>query len=164
MSVIFYSKSCSNCLEFLKKLKEENLLNYFDEYFCIDGRTVLPQFLHHVPTIIVNDADKPLVGDDAFSWLLFKINEKYKKQELGTLDFGGDNFCDLTKDPNDINLDSDKFISIENIDKPIVPQMTGKYSEDSGDIIQQMDKLQLERNKLLNEQKGSAPQTPNFQR
>lgn len=165
MSRIFYSKNCPNCLEFLKKLREENMLDYFEEFFCIDNRKNLPPFLHHIPTIIVEDANKPLVGDDAFAWLNFKIDEKYKVQELGTLDGGGDNnFCDLTKDATDINLDSSSYISIHNIDKPLKPEMTGKFAEQSGDLTKQMDILQQERAQLLNDQKGPAPQTPNFQR
>lgn len=165
MSVIFYSKNCTNCLEFLKKLKEEDMLNFFDEFFCIDGRTSLPQFLHHIPTIIVPDADKPLVGDDAFAWLHYILDQKYKVKELGTLDGGGaNNFCDLTKDPLDINLDSDKYISIHNIDKPIKPEMSSKFQESSGDLTKQFDRLQQERNQLLNEQKGPPPPTPDFQK
>ena len=86
MSVLFYSKNCKNSLEFLKKLKEENMLNFFDEFFCVDQRKTLPPFLHSVPTIIVPEADKPLVGEDAFAWLTFKLDLKYKKSELGTLE------------------------------------------------------------------------------
>lgn len=165
MSVIFYSKNCANCLEFLKKLREENMLKDFDEFFCIDGRTALPQFLHHIPTIIVPNSEKPLVGDDAFAWLNFQISEKFKSQELGTLNsISSNNFCDLTKDPLDIDLDSTSYISIQNIDKPLKPEATGKFADNSGDLVKQMDRLQQERAQLLNEQKGPAPQTPNFQR
>ena len=165
MSVIFYSKNCTNCAEFLKKLKEENMLNYFEEFFCIDGRGKnIPPFLTHTPTIIVEDSVKPLVGDDAFAWLNFQLNEKYKLKELGTIDgCSADNFCDLTKDPTDINLDTTDYISIHNIDKPIKPEITKKYNDDS-DVNAQFERLQQQRGELLNQQKGPPPQTPNFQR
>lgn len=164
MSVLFYSKGCSNCLDFLKKLKEENMLKYFDEYFCVDGRTNLPPFLHSIPTIIVEDSDKPLVGDDAFGWLTYKLDQKYKESELGTLDQGfGTDFVNLNSDPTDINLDSADYISIHNIDKPLKPEMTTK-NFDGQDVNKQFEQLQQQRSQLLQEQKGPAPQTPNFER
>ena len=154
MSVIFYSKNCSNCLEFLKKLKDEQMLNHFDEFFCVDNRNVLPTFLHSIPTIIVPDSDKPLVGDDAFAWLTYKMSIKYKKSELGTLDaINSNSFCDITKDPTDINLDSVNYISIENIDKPIKPQINTNINNTSMDVNKRFEELQQQRSLLLQEQK-----------
>ena len=167
MSILFYSKSCPNCLDFLKTLKEENMLKLFDEYFCVDKRTNLPQFLHSIPTIIVGDSNKPLVGDDAFAWLTYKLNQKYKKAELGTIDNGGGNFVDLTKDPNDLVLDSDQYISINNIDKPLKPDMTttSKYNNaETMDVQKRMEMIQQERSQFMSNQQGPPPQTPNFQR
>lgn len=162
MSVFFYSKNCSNCLDFFKKLKEEDMLKYFDEYFCVDGRQTLPTFLHSIPTIIVEDADTPLVGDDAFGWLKYKLDEKYKKSELGTLD-SGLNFVSLDSDPSNINLDSADYISIHNIDKPLKPDMAST-NFDGQDVNKQFEELQQERSQLLQEQKGPIPKTPNFER
>lgn len=162
MSVIFYSRNCVNCRDLLKRLKEADMLNYFDNFFCIDNRETLPNFLHSVPTIIVSDSDKPLVGDDAFSWLSYKLDQKLKKQELGTLDnSGAANFCDLTKDPNDITLDTVNYISVDNIGQSLKPEMN--YNPDSMDVTKQYERIQQERADLLKQQQGPPPPTPNFQ-
>lgn len=166
MSVLFYSKNCKNCLEFLKKLKEENMLKYFEEYFCIDGKRSLPPFLHSVPTIIVSDSEKPLVGDDAFNWLTFKMDQKYKSQELGSFGDGGGNFVNIG-DPNNINLDSTEFISIENIDKPIKPDYNTQEKFNNAEtmnVAKRMEIIQQERAQFASSQKGITPQQPNFQR
>jgi hypothetical protein len=167
MSVLFYSKSCPNCLEFLTKLREENMFGLFDELFCVDGRQQLPEFLHAIPTIIVPDSDKPLVGDDAFSWLTFKLNQKYKINELGTIQTPS-NFVDLTKDPNDLVLDSENYISIDNIDKPLKPlqQSTERLFQnaESMDVAQRLEMLQQERANFMSSQQGPPPPKPNFKR
>lgn len=143
------------------------MLKKFDEFFCVDGRSNLPQFLHAVPTIIVSDSDKPLVGDDAFAWLTYKLNQKYKEDELGTLDTGGGDFVDLNQDPNDLPLDSANYISINNIDKPLKPdeRTTKKYrNAESMDLNRRMEMLEQERSQFMSKQQGPQPRTPNFQR
>lgn len=166
MATLYYSKACSNCMDFLKKLREESMLKLFDEYFCIDNRNpkTFPQWLHSVPTIVVPEADQPLVGDDAFAWLTYKLNQKYQINELGTLNQNGGDYVDLTKDPTEINLDSDQYISINNIDKPIRPQDTQKFMQaESMDVQKRMEQLQQERSTFMSQQKGATPQQPNFQ-
>lgn len=166
MSVLFYSRKCPNCLELLKKLREEQMLEIFDELFLVDGRKQLPPWLTAVPTIIVPDSNKPLVGDDAFSWVTYKLNQKYKQEELGTLNSGGGDYVDLTKDPNDINLDTGDYISINNIDKPIKPNMEeqGKLYQNEGmDFQKRLNILEQERAQFNQNQTGTAPPQPNFQ-
>lgn len=167
MSTLYYSKGNINCLEFLKKLKQENMLKVFDEYFCIDGRDpkTFPKWLHSIPTIIVPESDKPLIGEDAFAWLTFKLNQKYKQAELGTINQNQGNFVNLNTDPADINLDSADYISIHNIDKPIKPsdQDVAKYRRaETMDVAQRLEQYQQERSNFSSHQKGSQPQAPNF--
>ena len=162
MSILYYSRHCENCRDFIYKLKNEGMDILFDEFFCTDNRRQLPPFLHSVPTIIVPDSDKPLVGDDAFAWLTFKLNQKYKRNELGTLDKGGD-YVDLTQDPNEISLDSENYISINNIDKPIKPIQDSKYlNAESMDVNKRLEALQEQRSQFASSQKGQAPSQPNF--
>lgn len=167
MSTLYYSKTCTNCLEFLKKLREENMLRIFDEYFCTDNRnpSTFPKWLHSVPTIVVPEANKPLIGDDAFAWLTFKLNKKYKDDELGTINQHGGNFVDLNQDPTDINLDSSSYISINNIDKPIKPNsnVVAQYNKaGSTDVSKRYEQLQQERSSFMSNQKGPQPSQPNF--
>ena len=79
-NTIFYSKYCSHCLDFIRKLKSENLLDIFTRRICIDGQSNLPSFLKEVPTIIVGDYDEPISGDYAFKWIEFKNTKKAEKE------------------------------------------------------------------------------------
>ena len=163
MAILYYSKSSSKCLDFLKQLKTEGMFSLFDEYFCIDNRNLSRYpWLKSVPTIIVPESQEPLVDDDAFAWLSYKLNQKYKKDEIGTLQ-SADNFVDLNQDPNDIRLDTDSYISINNIDKPLKPQQSSKFSNaESMDVNKRLEALQQERSHFASQQKGSTPMKPKF--
>ena len=165
MSILYFSKNCPNSAEFLKRLKEENMLGAFDEYFCIDNQRNLPNFLHSVPTIVVPESPtKPLIGDDVFAWLNYKLNQKYKQQELVTLDETiGDNFCSLDNDPENINCDSGNYISIENIGRPIKPDVD-ITNIDNASFDKRLKQLEMERSNF-NQAQGQQqqPRRPNFQ-
>ena len=79
-NTIFYSKHCPHCLDFIRKLKSQNLLDMFTQRICIDGRTNLPPFLKEVPTIIVEDYQEPIGGDYAFKWIEFKQTKTAEKE------------------------------------------------------------------------------------
>jgi hypothetical protein len=79
-NTIFYSKYCRHCLDFIRKLKSENLLDLFSRRICIDRQNNLPSFLKEVPTIIVDDYDEPISGDYAFKWIDFKNTKKAEKE------------------------------------------------------------------------------------
>ncbi len=79
-NTIFYSKYCRHCLDFIRKLKSEDLLDLFTRRICIDGENNLPPFLKEVPTIIVGDYDEPISGDHAFKWIEFKNTKKAEKE------------------------------------------------------------------------------------
>lgn len=66
---IFYSKYCQNCKDFLQELyKTEDLYAKFNK-ICVDGKKNIPKQITSVPTIIVPQIQKPLVGEEAFFWL-----------------------------------------------------------------------------------------------
>lgn len=69
INVIFYSRKCNNCKNLLNLLKNENLLGYF-VLFCVDGRlNEIPSHITVVPTMIVSNVNKPLVGAETFNWV-----------------------------------------------------------------------------------------------
>jgi len=87
-NTLFYSKYCKYCLTFIKQLKINGLLDYFPKKVCIDNphfRKNPPPFLKEVPTIIVDDYDKPISSDIAFKWITYKVKEMNKpKQQKGS--------------------------------------------------------------------------------
>jgi hypothetical protein len=102
-NTLFYSKYCKHCKQFLTILKSEGMLDEFGRYICIDYESKLPPFVKLVPTILVEDYDKPLSGEKAFKWISFKSkkrtiqNEKNnnmqvinKPGEIGGFDSGND--------------------------------------------------------------------------
>ena len=165
MSTLYYSRYSPQCAKFLKKLKSENMLKMFDQYFCIDNRNnneLPPWLVGQKLVIVVPESDKPLFGNEVFTWLTYKLNEKYKERELGTLNQNDGNFVSLNKHPDDITLDSENYISIHNIDKPIKPE--GKFQNaETMDVAKRMEIMEQERAQLMNQQKGQAPRQPNFQ-
>ena len=166
MSKLYFSKNCPNCKDLLLKLREENMHNTaFDKLICIEYEPNLPSFLHSVPTAIVPESpDKPLVGDDVFAWLNYKLNEKYKQNQLVTLDETvGDNFCSLNNDPENLNCDSGNYISIENIGRPIKPDIDVS-NMDNASFDKRLKQLEMERSNF-NQSQGQQqqPRRPNFQ-
>ena len=78
-NTLFYSRHCQHCKNFILQLKNNDLLNYFTKKICVDDpqiRRRLPKYVKEVPTIIVEDYDKPLGADFSFKWIVFKIKER----------------------------------------------------------------------------------------
>jgi len=68
-NVLFYSKQCSLSRQILNILNQEQFINFF-VLFCVDGRLhEVPKGITHVPTMIVNGIDKPLVANDIMGWI-----------------------------------------------------------------------------------------------
>lgn len=85
-NTLFYSKYCKHCRDFIIKLKQRDLLNIFTTKICIDDPRIknnLPPFLKEVPTILVDDYDKPLASDMAFKWIEFKKKQIVEEQTGG---------------------------------------------------------------------------------
>ncbi len=160
-NTIFYSKYCRHCLDFIRKLKSENLLDLFTRRICIDGENNLPQFLKEVPTIIVDDYDEPLSGDNAFKWIEFKNTKKDEKiiEESGIKSFdnqGGlfdDNFGVLDDGDNSTaylglgessNLKKDGNSSVMYQESLLPPDMKSAANNTggSGDIGKRLERME----------------------
>lgn len=91
INVIFYSRKCQSCMDLLKLLENENLLGSF-VLFCVDGRlSEVPSHISSVPTMVVSNVNKPLIGNETFEWInkvkflrqqnLMQINKKIITQQ-----------------------------------------------------------------------------------
>jgi hypothetical protein len=66
--ILFYSNKCDYCKRFLDRLDKENLNKRFTQV-CVDGNRNIPKEITDVPTIIVANIIKPLIGKAAFDWV-----------------------------------------------------------------------------------------------
>ncbi|AYV78777.1 MAG: hypothetical protein Edafosvirus32_8 [Edafosvirus sp.] len=68
-NILFYSRKCNTCTNLMQILTNENLLGFF-KLFCVDDHlNNLPPHIKRVPTMIVNDIDKPLEVAETFKWI-----------------------------------------------------------------------------------------------
>jgi len=71
-NVLFYSKYCPHCENFIKNLKKSSVFNKF-VFICVDVKSIqLPPFVTHVPIIVVYDNNNHrniFIGKSAFEWL-----------------------------------------------------------------------------------------------
>lgn len=69
LNILFFSKQCNDCMTLIQLLQNENLIQHF-KLFCVDGKyDSLPKYVQHVPTMIVNDIQQPIVGRGTFEWV-----------------------------------------------------------------------------------------------
>lgn len=134
-NTLFYSKYCNHCKNFILQLKANKLLSYFPKKICIDDpryRNNLPPFLKEVPTIIVDDYDKPIASDIAFKWVTYKVKEmnkpKAQPQQRGGAK-GQPQSCSAT-DPSCFSFDNtfDNFGVLDNGDHSSAYQGLGDTS------------------------------------
>jgi hypothetical protein len=80
-NILFYSIDCNYSKLIIKKLHDENMLNQFK---LIDIAKIkdIPKIITSVPTIIVKDVNKPLIGIHAFNWI---ENTKYFYQKTNNI-------------------------------------------------------------------------------
>ena len=67
--ILFFSEKCKYCQQFLNQLKQTKFYNLFVRISIHDSQIKLPPKLKTVPTIIVPTLQKPLEGNEVFSWL-----------------------------------------------------------------------------------------------
>lgn len=68
-NILFYSRTCEHSQKLFRLLQSENLLDYFNLY-CVDDRLdKIPSQIKMVPTMIVNNVNKPLEGQETFEWV-----------------------------------------------------------------------------------------------
>lgn len=87
-NICFYSNQCKVCKAFFGELSSTPFKNDF-KYVCVDTtpRNRLPGYLKKVPTIVVQDENEPLVGNEAINWLWIKkmqdprMNQQQQQQQ-----------------------------------------------------------------------------------
>lgn len=81
--IIFYSNKCQHCIKLLDEISKCELSQYFKMY-CIDGNmTEIRKYIKTVPTIIINNLSKPLIGYEAFR-LIESFKEMKNKNKFCT--------------------------------------------------------------------------------
>lgn len=120
--VLFYSKECVHCNEFMNELyKNQDLYRLFHFININEKGLKLPKYVQSVPTLIVNESqlNRPLikVGTEVFDWYKEKTVNNDKAMVGGIADWDpsmmsgySDNFSPLDhsgeKDRNFVYLDS----------------------------------------------------------
>lgn len=67
--LLYYSNYCINSKEFMNILCKTKYYNMFTKINISKTQMPRPKFLKFTPTIIVPGVDRPLFGEDVFSWL-----------------------------------------------------------------------------------------------
>jgi hypothetical protein len=137
-NILYYSRYCPKCRDFLISLKKNNLLNLFGYKVCVDTQKI-PNFVKNVPTIIIKDYDQPIDGEKVFNWIRYKkkqiisqnIKEQEPKQSKNLLDENiGKNYDTLDKaysEPDIVsNLKRDGQSSINYDNFTITPKIKTK--------------------------------------
>lgn len=66
-TILFYSKRCSHCSQFIQELYKSGIFNQIEK-LCIEEIKV-PKGINSVPTLIVPQYQRPLVGNECFAWI-----------------------------------------------------------------------------------------------
>lgn len=67
--VLFYSQSCAHSKKFLEALVKVEPLFKSIRKVCVDTNSNIPPMVTSVPTLIVRGINRPLMGEQVFSWL-----------------------------------------------------------------------------------------------
>lgn len=167
--VIYYSNFCNNSKDLLKELGERSLLQNFEK-ICVDNINKLgiklPNFLTDVPTILVPDYNKPLIGIDAFKWIKWKLRKMNKNEgDLNPYEDDGfsNAFSSLTDNDNHTSSNSN-FTSLASNDKIIhqsQEELKSFSNSISNDMEQNFEKRIQDRNNINNSDTNSK-QNINF--
>lgn len=124
-NIFFFSYQCGTCIKVKKILENEGLMNNFYQY-CVDNNLDnLPPQITRIPTLIVSNINKPLIGKEILNW----INQmKFIKYNKNTINNNKSNNEMIGKQINnelqgwsniEMNNVSDKYAYQDgNIDKP----------------------------------------------
>jgi len=67
--ILFYSKYCSHCKEFINHLYKTDYFNKFEKISVDNNRGKIPKEITSVPAIIVPRFPRPMFGEEVFRWL-----------------------------------------------------------------------------------------------
>jgi hypothetical protein len=158
MNILFYSQKCEYCRKLLILLQGENLLRNF-KLVCVDDKLDKMPPDMKVPTLIVNNINKPLIAQEAFEWVqqikfirqqhVMDINKKIIQQNIIN--------SNAKKGPDGFDSDimtgiSDKFALTKSDDA--LPQAYFGVGQEDKNIIftaPENEKLnKIEQSKLIN--------------
>lgn len=113
-NLLFYSKACNSCYTLITYLKQNQLENYF-KYICVEDYINNPILnnVHAVPTIILPEFNKILVGKDIFIFLQNIVNNRQtmlknnQTVNVQTQETNQKKILDFV--PNEMNGFSDKY-------------------------------------------------------
>ncbi len=83
-NILFYSNKCNYCTSFISLLEKENLMDSFKKV-CIDNNSNIPDYLQKVPTIMIENVTKPLVGKHAFNWVHMQSNLNNRTNNINNI-------------------------------------------------------------------------------
>ena len=66
--ILYYSNYCINCKEFINILCKNSIYSNFKKINVSVNRNY-PSIIKSVPTIIVPNIERPLIGEEVFQWL-----------------------------------------------------------------------------------------------
>jgi len=158
MNLLFYSRQCNVCINLIKILENEGLIQYFYPVCVDDKLNKLPPQIEFVPTMIVKDQNKPLVAEETFEWIKkVKFIKQNAKSGSGLINnnvlssmatkSGLKGFSNTEMGDN-----SDKFAYTKD-DAPALPQSFFEYGGENNNSIftapEQSKKLSEEEQKKL---------------
>lgn len=143
LNIIFYSRKCPRSGMALTILQNFGLINNF-KLFCVDGRlNEVPKGITQVPTMIVQNVNKPLVDNEVFEWLQawqFMMKQKMQQQNQTRINMMKNIIANnqRNKGPlgftsSEMNSFSDSF-AINDSDMPM-PQNFQNYNDSQKNLI-----------------------------
>lgn len=88
-NILFFSNKCNYCSALIALLNKEKLSSTFN-YINIDDNLDLPEYIKKVPTIMVENVTKPLIGKAAFNWIQIQSDINNKTNNINNISI--DNF------------------------------------------------------------------------
>ena len=67
-NIIFYSNKCKFCSQIINLISEIDSSEKY-QLICIDGNSNNFPYIQRVPTLIIHNIKKPLIGINAFNWI-----------------------------------------------------------------------------------------------
>lgn len=130
MNIIFYSKECPTCFKLIQLLDSENFIKYF-KCICIDGNyDKLPQQIKAVPTMIVNNINRPLQPEECFKWVASMVHFRDNKGKNDKENMDIEGFAEL-----EFGKFSDQFTFVDSTKNDPFAQAFFKYKDEKNNSI-----------------------------
>lgn len=166
IGVLFYSNNCEHSKKFLISLMKTNF-NELVRKICVDKKDVkIPSIVTNVPTLVARGINRPLVGEQVFSWLENEtaksaLNDDIKSYSFnckdnytfldGGLDDGTIVEGSVAEWDRDYSINAPIDIEAKNEKKAVDQKKMSSYKSD-------VSKMQEERNAMLVQNKPKTTQ------